>query len=118
MAGLDPAIFQCIAGYAGTAKTAEMQGGWVYIVTNRRKGTLYVGVTSNLARRAWEHREGVIEGFTRKYRLKSLVWAEHHPDIRSAIQREKNIKHWPRAWKIALIEAANPEWQDLYNQLS
>lgn len=63
-----------------------MKGGWVYIVTNRRDGTLYVGVTSDLARRAWEHREGVVEGFTRRYRLKRLVWAEHHDNISSAIQ--------------------------------
>jgi putative endonuclease len=68
-------------------------------------------------RRAWEHREGVAEGFTRKYRLKRLVWAEHHDEIILVIQREKNIKHWPRAWKLALIEAQNPEWNDLYDQL-
>ncbi|MGH7036950.1 MAG: GIY-YIG nuclease family protein [Stellaceae bacterium] len=94
-----------------------MRGGWVYIVTNRRDGTLYVGVTSDLARRAWEHREGVVEGFTRKYRLKRLVWVERHDDIVSAIQREKNIKHWPRLWKIDLIKAQNPDWSDLYHQL-
>ncbi len=94
-----------------------MQGGWVYIVTNRPNGTLYLGVTSNLARRAWEHREGLVDGFTKRYRLKRLVWAEHHDDIRLAIQREKNLKHWPRAWKIDLILAQNPEWNDLWDQL-
>lgn len=88
------------------------------MVANRRNGTLYVGVTSDLARRAWQHREGVVEGFTQRYRLKRLVWAEYHDDIRSAIQREKNIKHWPRAWKVDLIEAQNPEWNDLYEQLA
>ena len=92
-------------------------GGWVYMMTNRRAGTLYVGVTSDLPRRVWEHREGLVEGFTRRYGLTILVWAEHHDDILSAIQREKNIKHWPRAWKIALIEAQNPEWEDLYEHL-
>ena len=73
-----------------------MPGGWVYIMTSRPHGPVYVGVTSHLARRAHEHREGLVEGFTRRYGLKRLVFAEHHPDIRSAIQREKNIKHWPR----------------------
>ena len=88
------------------------------MMTNRRYGTLYLGVTGDLPRRIWEHREGLVEGFTRRYGLTILVWAEHHDDILSAIQREKNIKHWPRAWKIALIEAQNPEWEDLYGQLA
>jgi len=94
-----------------------MQGGWVYFMTNRRNGVLYVGVTSNLAKRAWEHREGVVEGFTKRYRLKHLVYAEQHADIRAAIQREKNLKHWPRSWKTELIESQNPEWADLYDTL-
>jgi putative endonuclease len=94
-----------------------MQGGWVYVVTNRPNGTLYVGVTSNLARRTWEHREGVAEGFTKRYGLKRLVYAEWHDDIRAAIQRERNMKHWPRAWKVRLILADNPDWNDLYDQL-
>ncbi|MBO6680426.1 GIY-YIG nuclease family protein, partial [Parvibaculum sp.] len=81
-----------------------MSGGWVYIVTNRKRGTLYTGVTSDIARRAWEHREGVVEGFTLRYRLKRLVHVERFDDIRDAIQREKNIKHWSRGWKIELIE--------------
>jgi putative endonuclease len=100
------------------AKNCGMPGGWVYIVTNRPNGTIYVGVTSDLARRAWEHREGLAEGFTSRYRLRRLVWAEHHDDIRLAIQREKNPKHWPRAWKIKLIMAQNPEWNDLYDLLA
>jgi putative endonuclease len=95
-----------------------MRGGWVYIVTNRPDGVLYIGVTSNLPRRIWEHREGVAEGFTREYRLKRLVWAEHHDDIGTAIQRERNIKYWPRSWKIALILAQNPEWNDLFDRLA
>jgi putative endonuclease len=94
-----------------------MPGGWVYIMTNRPNGTLYVGVTSDLARRAHEHREGVADGFTKRYRLKRLVFAERHEDIRTAIQREHNMKHWPRAWKIRLILAANPNWDDLYDRL-
>ncbi|MBV9860456.1 MAG: GIY-YIG nuclease family protein [Alphaproteobacteria bacterium] len=94
-----------------------MPGGWVYLVTNRRNGTLYVGVTGDLAKRTWEQREGVIDGFTSRYNPKRLVYAEHHADIRNAIQREKNIKHWPRAWKIELIESQNPEWLDLYDAL-
>jgi putative endonuclease len=91
--------------------------GWVYIVTNRRHGTLYVGVTSDLARRIWEHREGVVEGFTSRYELHLLVHAEFHDDIRNAIQREKNIKGWSRAWKLDLIEKENPNWQDLFERL-
>ncbi len=95
-----------------------MQGGWVYIVTNRPDGTLYTGVTSNIARRAWEHREGVVDGFTKKYGLKRLVFIERHDDIRTAIQREKAIKGWCRAWKIRLIRAQNPDWEDLYDRIS
>ena len=96
----------------------SMPGGWVYIVTNRPNGTLYVGVTSDLARRLWEHREAVADGFTKKYGLKRLVWAERHDDIRSVIQREHNLKHWPRAWKVQLVLAGNPGWNDLYDQLA
>ncbi len=95
-----------------------MQGGWIYIVTNRPNGTLYVRVTSNLARRAWEHREGVVDGFTKRYGLKRLVYVERYEDIRVALQREKNMKHWPRRWKVGLIPRDNPEWADLYDQLA
>ena len=92
-------------------------GGWVYVMTNRKKGTLYVGVTSDLPRRAWEHRTGVVKGFTTRYALKRLVYAEPHDDIRNAIAREKVLKHWTRLQKIHLIEETNPNWDDLYNQL-
>ncbi|MEO9962716.1 MAG: GIY-YIG nuclease family protein [Alphaproteobacteria bacterium] len=95
-----------------------MSGGWVYIMTNRPNGTLYVGVTNDLARRIWEHREGVADGFTKKYGLKRLVFAEPHADIRSALQREKNLKHWSRAWKVRLILDANPNWDDLFDTLA
>lgn len=88
--------------------------GWVYILTNRPNGTLYVGVTANLARRVWEHREGLGEGFTARYGLTRLVYAEPHEEIRTAIAREKALKHWPRAWKVRLILEANPAWADLY----
>jgi putative endonuclease len=96
----------------------RMTGGWLYIMTNRADGTLYVGVTNNLARRAWEHREGLVEGFTKRYGLKRLVYFERHDDIRTAIQRETSIKRWPRAWKVRLIHTDNPGWDDLYDYLS
>jgi putative endonuclease len=94
-----------------------MAGGWLYFMTNRRNGILYAGVTSNLPRRAFEHREGLIDGFTKRHGLKRLVYCERFDDIRSAIQRETTIKHWPRAWKVRLIHAANPNWDDLYDTL-
>ena len=94
-----------------------MKGGWVYIMTNRPNGTLYLGVTSDLPRRAFEHREGLVEGFTKRYGLKLLVFAERHEEIGAAIQREKTMKHCPRAWKIRLILAHNPNWKDLYEQI-
>lgn len=95
-----------------------MHGGWVYIVTNKPRGTLYVGVTSDIQRRAWEHREGIVEGFSKRYGLKLLVYAEHHDEIDEAIQREKLIKKWPRAWKVDLVPKSNPTWQDLYDSLA
>jgi putative endonuclease len=87
-------------------------------MTNRPNGTLYTGVTNDLARRSWEHRDGVVDGFTKRYGLKRLVYAERHDDICSAIQREKTMKHWPRAWKVRLILTDNPDWDDLYDRLS
>jgi putative endonuclease len=90
-------------------------GGWVYIVTNRPGGTLYIGVTADLARRTHEHRSGAVPGFTKRYNLHRLVYAEPFDDIRRAIQREKVMKHWPRAWKINLIVERNPGWDDLYD---
>jgi putative endonuclease len=91
--------------------------GWVYIMTNRPNGALYVGVTSDIARRAWEHRQGTTSSFTARYGLNRLVYAEPHAAIRTAIQREKTLKHWPRAWKVRLIIATNPDWLDLYEHL-
>jgi len=95
-----------------------MRGGWVYILTNKPDGILYTGVTRDIVRRAWEHREGMVPSFTRRYGVKRLVWCEHHDTISSAIQRERNMKHWPRAWKVRLILAMNPEWDDLYETLN
>ena len=85
----------------------------VYILASSRNGTLYIGVTSDLELRYFEHRDGLVEGFTRRYGCKLLVWFERHAPMAGAIQREKNLKHWPRKWKLALIEGENPEWRDL-----
>jgi putative endonuclease len=90
-----------------------MPAGWIYIMTNRPNGTLYLGVTSNLARRVSEHQNGYGSAFTRRYGLHRLVYAEPHADIATAIQRETSVKRWPRAWKVRLIVAGNPEWADL-----
>jgi putative endonuclease len=90
----------------------------VYMITNRRNGTIYTGVTSNMPRRAYEHREGLIPGFSTKYGCKLLVWYEVHDNMPAAIEREKQIKGGNRAKKIALIEAFNPEWKDLYDTLA
>jgi putative endonuclease len=89
-------------------------GGYVYILASDRNGTLYIGVTNDLVRRVSEHREEAAEGFTRRYGVKRLVHYEQFDDIRTAIQREKSLKRWSRAWKIELIEQANPEWDGLY----
>jgi putative endonuclease len=89
----------------------------VYLLAGKKHGTLYVGVTSDLIKLVWEHKNDVLEGFTKKYAVHDLVWFEMHEDMQSAITREKNIKAWKRAWKIELIEQANPEWIDLYNSL-
>ncbi len=90
---------------------------WVYTLASHAGGTLYVGVTNDLVRRIYEHREGLAEGFTRKYGVKRLVYFEPHESILAAIQREKNIKHWSRKWKIDLIVRDNPDWRDLYDDI-
>jgi putative endonuclease len=111
MAGLVvPAIH--VLQYFSTA------GGYLYVLTNRPNGILYVGVTNDLIRRVFEHRSGFVKGFTKRYRLKRLVYFERFDDIRGAIQRERNIKHWPRAWKVRTIVAANPDWDDLYSTIA
>jgi putative endonuclease len=95
-----------------------MRGGWVYIMTNRPNGTLYTGVTNDLSRRAYEHRTGVYPGFTKQHGLTRLIYMEQYDDIRIAIQRERNMKHWPRAWKVRLILDLNPDWRGLYGDLA
>jgi putative endonuclease len=87
---------------------------YTYILASRRNGTLYVGVTSNLSRRVYEHREGIVQGFTTKYGVKMLVWYEGFATAFEAIAAEKRIKRWRRAWKLELIERENPQWRDLY----
>ena len=89
----------------------------VYILTNERNGTLYTGVTSDLPRRIWEHKTKVVKGFTEKYGLDKLVWYEMHLTMESAIQREKIVKKWKRKYKLKTIEAINPNWRDLYEEI-
>ena len=89
----------------------------VYILANKRNGTIYVGVTSDLIKRIWEHKNNMVEGFTKHYNVHHLVWYELHETMESAIIREKRLKDWKRAWKLELIESKNPEWLDLYHTI-
>jgi len=89
----------------------------VYILASKRNGTLYIGVTSDLMKRVWEHKQDMVEGFTRKYEIHTLVYFEQHDEMAEAIRREKQLKKWNRAWKIELIEKANPRWQDLWPEI-
>jgi putative endonuclease len=93
------------------------KSAYVYMLASGRYGTLYIGVTSNLVRRVWQHREAVVDGFTKRYEVKRLVWYEVHSDIREAITREKQLKQWNRAWKFGLIHEANPLWRDLFEEI-
>jgi putative endonuclease len=90
---------------------------WLYILASKPGGSLYVGVTNDLIRRVFEHREGAVAGFTKRYGVKQLVYFEQHDTVPLAIQREKNIKHWSREWKIDLIVSLNPGWRDLYAEI-
>ena len=92
--------------------------GWVYIMANRPRGAIYVGVTSELVQRVWQHKEGVAEGFSKQNNTKMLVYFEEHATMPLAIQREHTLKHWMRAWKDQLIEAGNPRWDDLWSQIT
>ena len=94
-----------------------MRQFYVYILASGRNRTIYTGVTNDILRRVHEHKTEAMRGFTSRYGVKRLVWFEVHPSISHAIQREKNLKHWSRAWKLALIEEANPGWRDLYEDL-
>jgi putative endonuclease len=90
---------------------------YVYIMASERNGTLYIGVTNNLIKRVYEHKNNLVKGFTQKYQVHLLVYYEITPNITAAITREKQLKHWNRAWKLRLIEENNPDWKDLYNDL-
>lgn len=94
------------------------KGGYVYIMADRYRGALYIGVTADVAARTVQHREGKGGAFTRRYKLKRLVYVEHHDDIEGAIAREKAMKKWNRAWKIRRIEEQNPDWEDLFERLN
>lgn len=94
-----------------------MKKGYVYLLASRRNGTLYIGVTSYLVGRVWEHKEKIHEGFSKKHDVIKLVWYEEFDDITEAIYQEKKMKKWKREWKIELIEKTNPQWKDLYNDL-
>ena len=93
-----------------------MKAPCVYILANKPNGTLYIGVTSNLVQRVWQHKNDLVEGFTKRYGVHRLVWYEAHENMESAITREKMLKRWKRAWKIRLIQEANPKWSDLYDE--
>jgi len=99
-------------------RLALMSPFYVYILAKHRHGALYIGVTNNLARRVYEHREGLVDGFTRRYGIKQLVYFEEHASAATAIQREKTMKHWSRDWKIRQIEKVNPLWRDLYDDIN
>ena len=90
----------------------------VYILASRKRGTLYIGMTSSPAARMWQHRNDVLDGFTRRYGVHRLVWYEVHPTAPAAIRREKQLKEWQRAWKIRVIEEMNPDWRDLWSDLA
>jgi putative endonuclease len=89
----------------------------VYILASQKNGTLYVGVTSDLVKRVWQHQHGLADGFTKLHHVHTLVWYEAHENMESAIVREKNVKAWKRLWKLELIEKTNPGWDDLYSQI-
>ncbi|MDD5677729.1 MAG: GIY-YIG nuclease family protein [Kiritimatiellae bacterium] len=95
-----------------------MRSYYVYILASKRNGTLYIGITNSLIRRVYEHKNGLIKGFTKKYKVHNLVFYERFDDVKSAIRYEKQLKKWNRKWKIELIEKDNPEWKDLYEDLT
>ncbi len=92
--------------------------GFVYIMASQRNGTIYIGSAFDLPKRVWEHRNGVVEGFTKRYGCKLLVWYEAHTNLEAARYRERQMKEWKRAWKIRQIEGLNPEWNDLYDAIA
>ena len=106
-----------VQSYLHQSKSPNITQPCVYILASKRNGTLYVGVTSDIARRVWEHKSEPIESFTKRYRIHHLVYAEFHETMPDAILREKRIKKWRRAWKLNLIEQNNPEWRDLFEDV-
>jgi putative endonuclease len=100
------------------SEIAMDKSSYVYILASEPYGILYIGVTSNLVQRVWQHRESVVEGFTKQYGVKKLVWFEVHSEIVQAITREKQIKKWNRNWKVNLIQESNPDWRDLYDEIA
>ena len=111
------ALGKAINGHIRYPQAMRDRAPAVYILASKRNGTLYVGCTSNLPKRIWEHRNRVVPGFTTRYSVHRLVYVEAHDDMLNAVTREKRLKRWPRAWKIALIEQQNPEWCDLWEAI-
>lgn len=104
-----------IPAYAGIQhEFSKMKSYWIYILASKKNGTLYIGITSDLLRRVYEHKEKLIDGFTKKYNVTQLMYVEEFQDVADAIRREKSIKKWNREWKTRLIEEQNPNWRDLY----
>ncbi len=94
-----------------------MKSYYIYIMTSKKNGTLYIGITNDLIKRVFEHKKGLVEGFTKKYQVNKLVYFEETQDVESAIMREKKLKDWKRKWKLELIEKTNPKWDDLYDKI-
>ena len=109
-------VFSVIPAKAGIHKN-DVKQYYVYILANRKNGTLYIGVTNDVVKRVYEHKNNLVEGFTKKYGVHTLVYYEQHDNPDNAIAREKRMKKWRRAWKIELIETDNPDWKDLYNDI-
>ena len=103
--------------WGGNPKAYSMREPCVYVLTNKPKGVLYIGVTSDLAQRIWQHKHDLLEGFTKRHRIHRLVWYETHDTMETAINKEKALKKWNRAWKVELIEKDNPGWKDLYDEV-
>ena len=107
----------CVLARGRYSRLMGSRSGYLYILASKRNGTLYIGVTGDLAGRIWEHRNGTIPGFTRRYGVKTLVWYEYFDDINDAIDEEKRLRRWRRAWKVNLIQERNPDWRDLYDEI-
>ena len=105
----------CHSRESGNPEVMDTKNYYVYILASKRNGTLYIGVTSDLKKRVFEHKNNIVEGFTKKYKVHNLVYYEQTKDIKSAIEREKRLKKWKRIWKLSLIKKDNPDWKDLYN---